>query len=258
MKFDVLTLFPDFFSSPLKQSIVGRALSKGLIEVVVHNIRDYTFDKHNTADDAPYGGGPGMVMKAEPVVLAIEAVTGGVKQGTKVILATPQGRPLTHALVRRLAGAGGIDGGEVEKTDRIVIICGRYEGIDERIRHHVDMEVSIGDYVLTGGELPALVMIDAVSRFIPGVLGEVDSSERDSFTDGLLEYPQYTRPEVFRGEAVPEVLLSGNHALIEKWRREESLRKTFNSRPELIDKAALGKEDKLFIEGLAAASGRNI
>ncbi len=236
MRFDILTLFPDFFISPLEQSIIGKAIAKGLIEVHAHNIRDYARDKHRTTDDYPYGGGHGMVMKVEPVTLALEAVKGG---GGKVILTTPQGVPFNHALAERLS-----------KEDRLIIICGRYEGFDERIRELADLEVSIGDYVLTGGEIPALVIMDAVGRLIPGVLGEPESAWSESFAGGLLEYPQYTRPEEFRGKKVPEVLLSGNHAEIEKWRRAESLKRTYLKRPDLISGEEFTGDDRKIIEEL--------
>ena len=235
-RFDILTLLPDFFISPLSQGVIGRAVTKGILEVGVHNIRDYTLDKHRTADDSPYGGGSGMVMKVEPIVRVIEAVA---MKGAKVILTSPCGIKFNHNAAKELAG-----------IDRIVIICGRYEGVDERVREFVDMELSIGDYVLTGGEIAALTVVDAVGRLMPGVLGADDSSGHDSFTDGLLEYPQYTRPEVFRGMMVPPVLLSGNHAEVAKWRRAESIKRTFQSRPDLLDAAPLTDAEKAVIEGL--------
>ena len=254
MRFDILTLFPDFFSSPLSQSITGKAIERGLIDVRLHNIRDYTTDRHRTADDSPYGGGAGMVMKVEPVVRALRDIRGGGEGSvevpgsaegaagrSKVLLATPQGVPFTHDLAVELSG-----------LDRITIVCGRYEGVDERIRRYVDLEVSIGDYVLTGGEIPALVIIDAVSRFIPGVLGQEASPLVETFSDGLLEYPQYTRPEEFDGVRVPDVLLSGNHAGIERWRRAQSLLRTRRRRPDLFEKLELTDVDKKLIEGLKA------
>ncbi|MBI5969956.1 MAG: tRNA (guanosine(37)-N1)-methyltransferase TrmD [Deltaproteobacteria bacterium] len=250
-RFDVLTLFPGFFVSPLKESIIGRAVSKGLIEIHTHNIRDFAVDKHKTTDDAPYGGGHGMVMKVEPVAACLEAVSSfaTVKQPGNiphyVILTTPQGVPLRHEMAKAL----------VEKK-RIAIICGRYEGVDERIRGLADAEVSVGDYVLTGGEIPALAIIDAVSRFVPGVLGSVGSTEEESFagnggiTTCLLEYPQYTRPVEWRGQTVPEALLSGNHAEIKKWRRRESVRRTFERRPDLLKKADLSEADLAYVDEL--------
>lgn len=260
MRYDVLTIFPEFFTSPLGQSIIGRAIERGLIDVRTHNIRDYTTDRHRTTDDYPYGGGAGMVMKVEPVVRALEAITGSAGTGasgpeetpaggrlahgrTKIILTTPQGAPFTHGLAKELSALG-----------NIVIICGRYEGVDERIREFADIEVSVGDYVLTGGEIPALAIIDAVSRFIPGVLGEGTSAERESFADGLIEYPQYTRPEEFRGMRVPDVLLSGHHAEIERWRRAQSITRTFLRRPDLIEKAELTDVDRRLIEELKAGA----
>lgn len=227
MVFEVLTLFPEFFTTPLRQSVVGKAIAKGVLSVSTRNIRDYAFDKHKTTDDSPYGGGHGMVMKAEPIVGAIEAAKA-VMPDAAVILTTPQGERLTQKVVSELSGLPGL-----------IIVCGRYEGFDERIRAFADREISIGDYVLSGGEIPALAIIDSVARLIPGVLGEPESSETDSFSAGLLEYPQYTRPEEFRGMRVPEVLLSGNHANIEKWRRRESIRRTLLKRPDLIAHAGL-------------------
>lgn len=225
MKFDILTLIPDFFLSPLKQSILGRAIKDGTLSVETHNIRDYTTDKHHTADDTPYGGGPGMLMKVEPIVAAIEAVKSSVKDGQpKVILLSPQGRPLTQELAK-----------ELSKLDSIILVCGRYEGVDERVRSYVDMELSIGDYVLAGGESAALVLIEAVSRLAPGII-EAQSTELDSFSDGLLEYPQYTKPREFRGIKVPEVLLSGDHKRIESWREDKRLERTLKRRPDLINK----------------------
>lgn len=244
MIFDILTLFPEFFASPLQQSIIGKAIAKGLLTVNTHNIRDYTQDRHRTTDDCPYGGGHGMVMKAEPIVRAVEDIR---KNGeAKVILTTPQGAPFTQKMA-----------GDLALVPRLIIICGRYEGYDERIRSFVDMEVSIGDYVLTGGEIPALAIVDSVGRLLPGVLGEPESKEHDSFTDGLLEYPQYTRPEEFSGLKVPDVLLSGHHAEIERWRRQESLKRTLLRRPGLLKDARLTDADKRYLEGLLKAGAAN-
>ncbi len=247
MRFDILTLFPDFFTSPLRQSITGRAIERGIIDVRTHNIRDYTTDKHRTTDDYPYGGGAGMVMKAEPVVRALEGLGGaggatskaGGAGRRKVLLTTPQGVPFSHGLAV-----------ELSSLDEIVIVCGRYEGFDERIREFADMEVSAGDYVLTGGEIPALLIVDAVSRLLPGVLGEEASAADETFSRGLLEYPQYTRPEEFRSMKVPEVLLSGNHREIERWRRAQSIIRTYRRRPDLLEKADLSEEDRRLIEVL--------
>lgn len=243
MIFDILTLFPEFFDSPLRQSVIGKAVAKGLIQVSCHNLRDFTTDRHRTTDDYPYGGGHGMVMKVEPMVAAIEALKAS-RPGAPVVMTTPQGERFTQETAMEFAATGSV-----------IILCGRYEGYDERIREFADREVSVGDYVLSGGEIPALVMVDAVSRLVPGVLGEPASSEADSFSAGLLEHPQYTRPEEFRGMAVPEVLLSGNHALIEKWRRREALRRTFLKRPDLLDVAELTEEDRAFIEELRRGGG---
>ena len=234
MRFDILTIFPDFFESPLKQSILGKAIEKGLVEIGVHNIRDFVLDKHKTTDDAPYGGGDGMVMKAEPIVMAVESVKAGFNPDAKVILTTPQGKKFNQQMAAEFAASNGL-----------VIICGRYEGVDERVKElAVDMEVSVGDYVLSGGELPALVIIDAVSRLIHGVLGSDKSAADDSFSSGLLEYPQYTRPESFRGLKVPEILLSGNHQEIKTWRRAKSIKRTMEKRPDLLERAQLTEKEK--------------
>jgi tRNA (guanine37-N1)-methyltransferase len=237
MKFDILTLFPNMFSSPLRESILGKAIEKGLIQIRTVNIRDFTSDKHQVVDDTPYGGGQGMVMKVEPIARAIESVKSQNPSAWTVYL-TPQGKPLHQDLARRLS-----------TQPHLILLCGRYEGVDERVRESlVDEEISIGDYVLTGGELAAMVVIDAVSRFIPGVLGSDRSAEEDSFYNSLLEYPQYTRPPNFRGHCVPEVLLSGNHSAISLWRRKEALRQTSLRRPDLLAKAELTEEDKKFLE----------
>lgn len=236
MRFDILTLFPEFFSSPLNQSLLGKALAKGVLSVNTYNLRDFTTDRHRTTDDSPYGGGHGMVMKVEPVVRALEALKSDGPRA-RVILTTPQGVPLTQALA-----------GELSREERLIIVCGRYEGVDERIRAFVDTEVSLGDFVLTGGEIAALALIDSVGRLVPDVLGEPGSAEHDSFSDGLLEYPQYTRPEEFRGQVVPAVLLSGNHAEIERWRRIESLKRTAERRPDLIEKAVLTEAERRLLK----------
>lgn len=223
MHIDVLTLFPEMFSGPLQTSILGRAQANQLISVHVWNIRDYAEDKHRTVDDTPYGGGAGMVLKPDVVVRAIEHVKQD--RTAPVIYLTPQGKPFTQEKAQELAG-----------FPELILLCGHYEGLDERVREHwVDQEISIGDYVLTGGELPALVVIDAVSRLIPGVLGCAESAEFDSFQDGLLEHPHYTRPAVFRGHTVPEVLVSGHHGEIRRWRLRESLKRTRERRPDLLE-----------------------
>ena len=237
MRFDVLTIFPEFFRSPLDCGVIGRAAEKGLLGVRTHDLRDFTSDRHRTTDDHPYGGGRGMVMKVEPVVRALESLEKTA--GRRVILTTPQGVPLTQKVAT-----------ELSQEENLVIICGRYECYDERIRQFADLELSVGDYVLTGGESAALVIIDAVGRLVPGVLGDEGSKDEDSFTGGLLEYPQYTRPEEFRGMKVPEVLLSGNHGEIEKFRRTERLKRTIRRRPELLKEADLSDEDRKIIEDL--------
>jgi tRNA (guanine37-N1)-methyltransferase len=248
MQFEVFTLLPEIFPPYLESSILNRARQKGLIDVRVHNIRDYTHDKHHTADDTPYGGGGGMVMKPEPVFEAIESVLGlatppsdpAPASNIPIILLTPQGRVFTQRVAE-----------ELSRHEHIVLLCGRYEGVDERIREHlVTDEISIGDYVLTGGELPALMIIDAVSRLLPGVLGDPTGAEDDSHSMGLLEYPHYTKPPEFRGWKVPDVLASGNHAKIDKWRREQALTRTFNKRPDMLEKAELSKEDLKFLKTL--------
>jgi tRNA (guanine37-N1)-methyltransferase len=250
MQFEVFTLLPEVFPPYLESSMLQRARQRRLIEVRVHNIRDYTKDKHHTTDDTPYGGGGGMVMKPEPVFEAVESVLGiSSAQPTSlpIILLTPQGRVFTQRVAEELA-----------RHEQIVLLCGRYEGVDERIRAHlVTDEISVGDYVLTGGELPALLVIDAVSRLIPGVLGDPTGAEDDSHSMGLLEYPHYTRPPEFRGWKVPEVLLSGDHAKIEAWRREQALERTFNKRPDMLEVAELSEKDKKFIEGLRSDVQRN-
>ncbi|NWF64913.1 MAG: tRNA (guanosine(37)-N1)-methyltransferase TrmD [Chloroflexi bacterium] len=248
MQFEVFTLLPEVFPSYLETSILKRARERGLITVHVHNIRDYTHDKHHTADDQPYGGGGGMVMKPEPVFEAIESVLGlnpppstsEPDSTTPIILLTPQGRVFNQNVAK-----------ELSQHPRIALLCGRYEGIDERIRENlVTDEISIGDYVLTGGELPALILIDAVSRLLPDVLGDPTGAEDDSHAMGLLEYPHYTRPPEFRGSKVPDVLLSGDHKKIDQWRRQQALLRTFQKRPDMLEKADLSEADKKFVKGL--------
>ncbi|HZJ23630.1 MAG TPA: tRNA (guanosine(37)-N1)-methyltransferase TrmD [Anaerolineales bacterium] len=243
MQFEVFTLLPEVFPPYLDSSILQRARLRGLIDVRVHNIRDYTHDKHHITDDTPYGGGGGMVMKPDPIFEAVESVLGPLQDSlprVPVILLTPQGRVFTQRVAEELSG-----------YERIALLCGRYEGVDERIREHlVSDEISIGDYVLTGGELPALMVIDAVSRLLPGVLGDPDGAQDDSHSMGLLEYPHYTRPPIFRGWGVPEVLLSGDHAKIEKWRREQALSRTLKRRPDMLEKAELNEADKKYLSGL--------
>jgi tRNA (guanine37-N1)-methyltransferase len=239
MRFDVFTLLPETFSPYLQASILQKAAERGLLEFCVHNIRDYTHDRHHTTDDTPYGGGGGMVMKPEPIFEAVESILG-VPPACPVILLTPQGRVFNQKIALELAS-----------QPQIALLCGRYEGIDERIREHlVTDEISIGDYVLTGGELPALILIDAISRLLPGVLGDPDGAMDDSHASGLLEYPHYTRPPEFRGWGVPETLLSGDHGKIDKWRREQSLLRTVAKRPDLLNTAPLTDDDKKFLKRL--------
>lgn len=221
MRIDVLTLFPEMFDGVLSASMLGRAQANGLIDIRVHNIRDYTDNKHRKADDYPFGGGAGLVMMAQPIYDCMEAVLEG--GSARRILMTPRGRTLNQKIARALS-----------EEDRLVLLCGHYEGVDERVMEIIDDEISVGDYVLTGGELPAMVLIDCVSRLIPGVLGSEDSAADESFSVDLLEYPQYTRPASFRGMDVPEILLNGHHAKIQAWRQEQAKRKTALNRPDLL------------------------
>jgi tRNA (guanine37-N1)-methyltransferase len=221
MKIDVLTLFPAMFAGPLDESIIQRARTNGALDLKIHNLRDYTHDRHKTVDDRPFGGGPGMLLKPEPIFEAVEALA---REQTRVILLSPAGRKFDQAIARELA-----------QREHLLMICGSYEGFDERIREHLaDDELSIGDYVLTNGALPAMVIVDTVTRLLPGVLGDDESSRDESFTQDLLEYPHYTRPAEFRGLKVPEVLLSGNHAEIAKWRAEQARLRTKDKRPDLL------------------------
>jgi tRNA (guanine37-N1)-methyltransferase len=239
MRFDVFTLFPEMFPPYLNESILKRAQETAFLDIRLHNIRDWASDKHHTTDLEPYGGGGGMVMKPEPIFNAVEEVLG--KPPTcPVILLTPQGRPFTQDIAFQLS-----------REDHIGLLCGRYEGVDERVRQHlISHEISIGDYVLTGGELPALILIDAVARLIPGVLGNPQAPEKDSHAAGLLEHPHYTRPPEFRGWAVPEVLLSGDHAKIDRWRHMQALKRTAERRPDLLKKLELTDEERAFLEEL--------
>jgi tRNA (guanine37-N1)-methyltransferase len=236
MHFEIITLFPELFESPLRASLLGKAIETGILRVDFTSPRDFGLGKHRQVDDTPYGGGVGMVMKPEPLALAIAAAESARGQAWKVLL-TPQGRPLDQACVRRLATHA-----------RLLLVCGRYEGVDERVRAMVDEEITIGDYVLTGGELGALVVVDAVSRLVPGVLGKEESAAEESFSEGLLEYPHYTRPPEFRGQTVPEVLISGNHEKIRKWRRLQRLLRTQKRRPELFARLELSDEDKELLD----------
>ncbi|MCJ8316538.1 MULTISPECIES: tRNA (guanosine(37)-N1)-methyltransferase TrmD [unclassified Idiomarina] len=237
MKIGVISLFPEMFSAVTGFGVTGRAIKEGLLEVSVWNPRDFTHDRHRTVDDRPYGGGPGMLMMVQPLVDAIEAAKSDLGQDTPVIYLSPQGQKLDHKGVQLLSG-----------NDRMILIAGRYEGIDERvIEKYVDAQWSIGDYVLSGGELPAMVLIDAVSRLVPGVLGHQDSAEEDSFANGLLDCPHYTRPEVYNEQQVPSVLLSGNHEKIRRWRLQQSLGRTWLQRPELIKDLALTDEQEALL-----------
>jgi tRNA (guanine37-N1)-methyltransferase len=246
MRFDILTLFPNMFSSPLRESILGKAIEKGLVEIRTVNIRDFALDKHQVVDDTPYGGGQGMVMKIEPIARAIEWVKSQDTSAWTVFM-TPQGRQFNQDIALALSS-----------RSHLILLCGCYEGVDERVRElFVDEEISIGDYILTGGELAAMVVIDAVSRLLPGVLGSDRSAEEDSFCDSLLEYPQYTRPSNFKGSCVPEVLLSGNHSAISLWRRRKALERTSVIRPDLLAKAELSEEDKKLLEEIPLRSGND-
>jgi tRNA (guanine37-N1)-methyltransferase len=247
MRIDIFTLLPEVFPQYLDSSILLRARTRGLLHVEVHNIRDFTHDKHHTTDDVPYGGGGGMVMKPEPVYEAVESVLDFAQTQPPpcpIILLTPQGRPFKQ-----------VDARELSAEDRIAIICGRYEGFDERIRELASHEISIGDFVLTGGELPALILVDAVARLLPGALGDPGGAIDDSHAGGLLEYPHYTRPPEFRGQRVPDVLLSGDHAQIARWRRRQSLLRTFQRRPELLGEAGLSAEDAAYVRELRSHEG---
>ncbi|MCS7285541.1 MAG: tRNA (guanosine(37)-N1)-methyltransferase TrmD [Anaerolineae bacterium] len=243
MHFDILTLFPGMFAGVFEESILKKARERGLVSIAIHNIRDYATGRHKVTDDYPYGGGGGMVMKPEPIFRAVESILGleeGQKPHVPVILLSPKGRLFTQEVAW-----------ELSRHSRIVLICGHYEGVDERVRLYLaNDEISIGDYVLTGGEIPAMVIVDAVARLIPGVLGDPAAAFEDSYSQGLLEYPHYTRPADFRGYKVPEVLLSGNHAAIARWRRQQSLLITWQRRPDLLKKARLTEEDREFLRKL--------
>jgi len=237
IRFDILSIFPEMFEFPLNCSILKRAREKRLVEIHLHNIRDYAEDKHKMTDDAPYGGGGGMVMKVEPIDRALASIVQE-REDVLTVLLTPQGETFNQKMAE-----------EMSLCSRIVLICGHYEGVDERVRDHlVDKEVSMGDYILTGGELSAMMMVDAISRLVPGVLGNYESASSDSFSMGLLEYPHYTRPSDYRGWLVPEVLFSGNHREIQAWRRKESLRRTYLRRPDLLEKITLSPEDREILD----------
>lgn len=245
MHYHVLTLFPDMITQGLSTSIIGRAMEQEIIQLTATNIRDFSTNKHMKVDDYPYGGGAGMVMQAEPVYGAYQSVVEKIGYKPRVIYLTPQGKVFNQSIVEELA-----------KEDDLVFLCGHYEGIDERVLEEIVTDyVSIGDYVLTGGELPSMVMIDAISRFVPGVLSNEESAQFESFQDNLLEYPQYSRPAEWMGKKVPDVLLSGHHANIEKWRREQSILRTLLRRPELLEEASLSKKEKLYLEQLRKELG---
>jgi tRNA (guanine37-N1)-methyltransferase len=242
---DVITIFPELVEAALAVGVVGKARESGVVDVAVRNLRDYTDDRHRVVDDIPYGGGPWMVMKPEPWFRAVEAIAAERGRPSAVVLVTPQGAPLTHAVAERLS-----------RLERVVVLCGRYEGVDERVTQAlVSDEVSIGDYVLTGGELAALVVLDAVVRLVPGVVGDAESVAADSFARGLLDHPHYTRPAVFRGMAVPDVLLSGHHAEIEKWRARERVTRTVTRRPDLLAAAELTEDERRELAALRVTRG---
>lgn len=251
MRFDILTLFPEIFAGVFDHSIVRRARDAGKVSIHIHNIRDYARDKHHVTDDAPYGGGGGMIMKVDPIIYALEDVVGAEriqrqKQGGQVtvpiVLLTPKGRRFSQEIAH-----------DYEKRGRVVLICGRYEAVDERVSElAVTDQISIGDYVLSGGEIPAMVIVEAVTRLVPGVLGDMRAIVQDSHAQNLLEYPQYTRPASFRGHAVPEILLSGHHARIARWRRERSLRRTWQRRPDLLKEADLSDSDRAYLRSLSS------
>lgn len=245
MRIDILTLFPGMFAGPFDESIIKRARERGIIEVGVHDIREYAGDRHRVVDDYPYGGGVGMVMKPEPVHRALEAVKDGRSEGPWVVLMTPQGDVFKQEIAR-----------ELSEKPWLVLLCGHYEGVDERIREHmVDQEISIGDYVLTGGELPAMVVADAVVRLLLGVMGSSESADEESFSQDLLEYPQYTRPADYEGWQVPEILLSGNHGAIRRWRREQAILRTAARRPDLLERAELTQQERQWLEEQSGTDG---
>ena len=240
LKIDIVTIFPKMVEAPLGEGIVGRAIGRGILDVRIHDLRDFAPDRHRVVDDVPFGGGPGMVLKPEPFFRAVEHIRSARGNPDAVLLTTPDGRRFSHVEAERLSRLG-----------HVVILCGRYEGVDDRVRRYLATEeISIGDYVLSGGELPALVITDAVARLVPGVVGHEESVARDSFARGLLDFPQYTRPAEFQGLSVPAVLLSGHHAEIARWRRREALARTLERRPDLLDEAGLSAEDRRLLQEL--------
>ncbi len=240
LKVDIVSIFPGMVKASLTEGIVARAIGRGLVDVAVHDLRDFTTDRHRVVDDVPFGGGPGMVMKPEPFFAALDAIRRDRGTPAAVVLTTPDGARFTHRDAVRLSGSG-----------HVVVLCGRYEGVDDRVRRHLATEeLSIGDYVVSGGELPALVMVDAMSRLVPGVVGDEESVARDTFMRGLLDYPQYTRPASFQGSDVPAVLLSGHHQAIDRWRRREALARTLERRPDLLESAALDADDRATLREL--------
>jgi tRNA (guanine37-N1)-methyltransferase len=246
MKFDIVTIFPRMIEAGLAEGVISRGIGRGVLDIRVHDLRDHTTDRHRTVDDVPYGGGPGMVMKAEPLLRAVEHVRATRGAPDAVILLTPQGRPFRQAEAVRLS-----------RLSHVALLCGRYEGMDERVRAlAATEEVSIGDYVLSGGELPALVVVDAVSRLVPGVVGDGQSVEQDSFSSGLLDYPHYTRPSEVAGLAAPGVLLSGHHADVRRWRRKAALQRTLDRRPDLLAQAALDEEDRALLDEIRRERAR--
>ena len=245
MTIDIVTIFPAMVAAALTEGVVGRAVERKTLDVAIHDLRDFTTDRHRSVDDMPFGGGPGMVMKAEPIFRALDAIEAKRGAPLTVLLTTPQGTRFTQAGAERLS-----------RLEHVVLLCGRYEGVDERVRSRVDEEVSIGDYVLSGGELPALVVLDAVARFVPGVVGDDQSVAEDSFSRGLLDFPHYTRPAEVGTDRVPDVLLSGNHAEIRRWRKRESLARTLDRRPDLLDTAGLDDEEQQILRELIAERER--
>jgi tRNA (guanine37-N1)-methyltransferase len=240
LKLDIVSIFPGMVQASLAEGIVGRAIGRGVLDVAVHDLRAFTTDRHHVVDDVPFGGGPGMVMKPEPFFAAVEHIRRERGTPSAIVLTTPDGARFTHRAAERLSAAG-----------HVVILCGRYEGVDDRVRRHLATEeLSIGDYVLTGGELPALVVLDAAARLVPGVVGDEESVARDSFARGILDFPQFTRPAVFRGLEVPPVLLSGHHGAIAAWRRREALARTLERRPDLLETAVLDPDDRAVLSEL--------